>query len=234
LNPESRLLNPKAAPKAVLFDLDGTLADTAPDLARALNRLRDERGLPPLPLAQLRAYASSGARGLIQAGLGIGRDDAEFPVLREGFLDHYENALCVDTRLFPGVAELLDALDARGTPWGVVTNKAERFTQPLMQRLGLGTRAACTVSGDTTPHLKPHPEPLLHASRALGLAPEYCVYLGDDLRDIEAAIAAGMLPIAVRWGYLGTGPALEAWNAGGIIAEPLETLNFLGETQPMR
>jgi 2-phosphoglycolate phosphatase len=223
-----------APPRAIIFDLDGTLADTAPDLARALNRLRDDRGLPPLPLTQLRPYASSGARGLIQAGLGIGRDHAEFPVLRESFLDHYESSLCVDTRLFPGVAELLDALDARGMPWGIVTNKAARFTLPLMRLLGLSARAACVVSGDTTPHLKPHPEPLLHASRALKLTPEYCVYLGDDLRDVEAAIAAGMLPIAVRWGYLGTGPALEAWNAAAIIAEPLETLNFLGETQPMR
>jgi phosphoglycolate phosphatase len=210
-----------------LFDLDGTLADTAPDLARALNRLRDERKLPPMPLAQLRAHASSGARGLIHAGLGITRDHPEFAGLRENFLNHYENSICVETRLFPGIAELLTTLDARGTPWGIVTNKAERFTLPLMHLLHLNGRAACIVGGDTTPHLKPHPEPLLHASRALGIAPEYCIYLGDDLRDVEAAHAAGMMPIAVRWGYLGTGPALEEWNADAVIAEPDEVLKYL-------
>jgi phosphoglycolate phosphatase len=217
-----------------LFDLDGTLADTAPDLARALNRLRGDRALSPLPPGDLRAHASSGARGLIQAGLGITRDDPEFSALRESFLNHYGDGLCVDTRLFPGIAELLDALDARSTPWGIVTNKAERFTLPLMRLLGLDLRAACIVGGDTTPFLKPHPEPLLHASRALGMAPEQCIYLGDDLRDVEAAHAAGMMPIAVRWGYLGTGPALEAWNADAVIDEPFEVLNFLTSTPSMR
>lgn len=234
MNSESRIPNPAVTPRAVLFDLDGTLADTAPDLARALNRLRDERNLQPVPLAELRAHASSGARGLIQAGLGIARDHPEFAGLRESFLDHYEDTLCVDTRLFPGIAELLDALDARCTPWGVVTNKAERFTLPLMRLLGLELRAACIVSGDTTPYLKPHPDPLLHASRALGLTPEQCIYLGDDLRDVEAAHAAGMVPIAVRWGYLGTGPALEAWNADAVVAEPLEVLSFLQPAPSMR
>jgi N-acetyl-D-muramate 6-phosphate phosphatase len=180
-----------------------------------------------MPLEQLRAHASSGARGLIQAGLGIMRDHPEFPGLRESFLNHYENSICVETRLFPGIAELLTALDTRGTPWGIVTNKAERFTLPLMRLLDLDGRAACVVGGDTTPHLKPHPEPLFHASRALNVAPEYCMYLGDDLRDVEAARAAGMMPVAVRWGYLGTGPALEEWNADAIIAEPAEVLKYL-------
>lgn len=220
--------------QAVLFDLDGTLADTAPDLAGALNRLRHGRELPALPLSALRAHASSGARGLIQAGLGIGRDHPEFPVLRESFLDHYENALCVETHLFPGVAELLDALDARSVPWGIVTNKAARFTLPLTSLLGLERRAACIVSGDTTPNLKPHPDPLLYASRALGLPPEECIYLGDDLRDVEAARAAGMMTAAVRWGYLGTGPALEEWNADVVLDEPLDVLNYLQATPAMR
>jgi 2-phosphoglycolate phosphatase len=214
--------------RAVLFDLDGTVADTAPDLAHALNRIRRERELPPMPLADLRAHASSGARGLLHAGLGIGRDHAEFSALRETFLNHYESALCVDTRLFPGIAELLAALDARGTPWGIVTNKAERFTYPLMRLLKLDQRAACIVGGDTTPHLKPHPAPLLHAAAAMNIAPENCVYLGDDLRDVESAIAAGMMPVAVRWGYLGTGPALEQWNAAAVIEHPNEILKFLG------
>jgi phosphoglycolate phosphatase len=214
--------------RAVLFDLDGTLADTAPDLAHALNFLREQRSLPPLPLAQLRAHASSGARGLLKAGLGIEREHAEFVALREAFLTRYENALYVDTRLFPGVPELLLALEARSLRWGIVTNKAERFTLPLMRLLKFDMRAACVVGGDTTPHLKPHPEPLYHASRVMGVQPSECIYLGDDLRDIESARAAGMPAIAVRWGYLGDGAAPEAWNADAIIDHPADLLKLLG------
>lgn len=220
--------------RAVLFDLDGTLADTAPDLARALNLLRHDRELPPLPVAALRPHASSGARGLIRAGLGIERDHPEFPGLRESFLAHYENALCVDTRLFPGIAGLLSALDDASIPWGVVTNKAARFTLPLMRLLNLDQRISCVVCGDTTSHLKPHPAPLLHACRAMALAAEQCVYLGDDLRDIEAAHAAGMASIAVRWGYLGDNVKLESWGADAVIEEPLDALNFLPATPSMR
>lgn len=220
--------------RGVLFDLDGTLADTAPDLARALNRLRGDRQLPPLPVESLRRHASSGARGLIRAGLGIEREHPEFPGLREAFLVHYESALCVDTRLFPGMADLLAALDRLSIPWGVVTNKAERFTLPLMRLLNLEHRLSCVVCGDSTPHLKPHPAPLLHASREMSLAPGQCVYLGDDLRDIEAARAAGMSSIAVAWGYLGDNARLESWGADATIEEPIETLKFLALTPSMR
>jgi N-acetyl-D-muramate 6-phosphate phosphatase len=220
--------------QAVLFDLDGTLADTAPDLARALNQLRRERALPALPVAALRAHASSGARGLLKAGLGIEREHPDFGALREAFLDHYENALCVDTTLFPGVDELLAELDRRALPWGIVTNKAERFTLPLLRLLSLDTRAACVVGGDTTPNLKPHPEPLLHASRCVGLAPEQCIYLGDDLRDIQAARAANMGSLAVSWGYLGDGPGPAEWNADAVIDKPSELLKFLARTSSMR
>jgi 2-phosphoglycolate phosphatase len=213
--------------KAVLFDLDGTVADTAPDLAHALNRLRSDRKLEPLPISMLRTHASSGARGLLKAGLDIGREHPEFADLREAFLTHYENALYVDTKFFPGMQELLLELERRKLPWGIVTNKAERFTLPLLRLMGLDARTACVVGGDTTPHLKPHPEPLLFASRAIGVAPEHCIYLGDDLRDVESARAAGMPAIAVRWGYLGDGLAPEAWNADAIISEPMELLKFL-------
>jgi phosphoglycolate phosphatase len=213
--------------KAVLFDLDGTVADTAPDLARALNRLREERRLPPVPVGQLRAHASSGARGLLKAGLAIEREHPEFESLREAFLVHYENGLCVDTRLFPGVAELLAELDHRGMPWGIVTNKAMRFTEPLMRLLLLESRAACIVGGDSTPRFKPHPDPLLVASGKLGVPPEACIYLGDDLRDIQAARAAGMGAIAVRWGYLGEGDGPDGWDADAVIGEPTELLKFL-------
>ena len=202
----------------MLFDLDGTFADTAPDLARALNRLRSERALPALPVSELRPHASSGARGLIKAGLGIERGHQQFDSLREQFLNHYESALFVDTALFPGIAELLAELERREIAWGIVTNKAARFTLPLMRLLHLEQRAACIVCGDTTPNLKPHPDPMLHASRAIGIPPAGCVYLGDDLRDIQAAHAAGMKALAAGWGYLGGDTPPETWGADAIIA----------------
>jgi len=210
--------------KAVLFDFDGTLADTAADLSRAVNRLRSARGLEELPLAALRPHASAGARGLIAAGLGIAADDAEFGPLREAFLDQYESAICVDTRLFPGILDLLSALEARQLLWGVVTNKSARFTHPLLRELGLDARAACVVCGDTTPHLKPNPASLLHAAQELDLAPRDCVYLGDDLRDIQAARSAGMRAVAVTWGY---GGDVHEWNADAVIDRPQDLIEWL-------
>ncbi len=143
--------------QAVLFDLDGTLADTAPDLAAAVNKMRHDRGLEMVPLENLRPLASAGARGLIGAAFGIGPDDHEFASMREEFLANYEADLCIETTLFPGIPELLDDLDARGVRWGIVTNKVARLTEPLVAQLGLEERAGCVVSGDTTPHSKPHP-----------------------------------------------------------------------------
>ena len=207
--------------KAVLFDFDGTLADTAADLSRALNRLRAARGLADLPLEDLRPHASSGARGLIGAGLGILPEHPEFKTLRDAFLAHYEAEICVDTRLFAGMDELLAGIEARGLRWGIVTNKSTVLTRRLVKALGLEARAACVVCGDTTPHLKPHPASLLHASKELGLAPADCVYLGDDLRDVQAARAAGMRSVAVEWGY---GEGLAAWHADAIIARPQDLL----------
>ena len=210
--------------KAVLFDFDGTLADTASDLARALNRVRAGRGLPELPLEQLRGHASAGARGLLQAGMGVFPDHADFKSLREAFLAHYEDRICVDTRLFPGLLDLLSTIESRRMRWGIVTNKSTRLTQLLVRELGLDARAACVVCGDTTPHLKPHPAPLLHAARELALEPSQCVYLGDDLRDIQAARSAGMRCIAVAWGY-GTG--LSSWNADATIERPADLIDWL-------
>ncbi|MGH8620835.1 MAG: HAD-IA family hydrolase, partial [Burkholderiales bacterium] len=188
--------------KAILFDLDGTLADTAPDLTFALNRVRGARGLPPLPLAATRPYASQGARGLIGVGFDLHPGDPGYDALRDEFLSAYAENLCRETRLFAGMPELLDRLDARALPWGVVTNKAERFTLPLLDLLELRSRAACVIGGDTTGRIKPHPEPLLAASRAIALAPSACVYVGDDRRDVEAGQAAGMKTAVARWGYL--------------------------------
>lgn len=209
---------------AVLFDFDGTLADTAADLSRALNRLRSARGLETLPLEKLRPHASSGARGLIEAGLGILPGHAEFNPLREAFLQHYADDICVDTRLFPGIAELLAAIEARGLRWGIVTNKSTKLTWMIVKALGLHERAACVVCGDTTPHLKPNPASLLHAAQELALAPGHCVYLGDDLRDIQAARSASMRAVAVEWGY---GAGLHSWNADAVIARPGDLIEWL-------
>lgn len=215
-------------PQAILFDLDGTLADTAPDLAQALNKLRLERGMAPAPYESLRPYASAGARGLIGAGLGLTPEAAEYEALRVAFLNNYEAAMAVHSRLFDGVTELLAQLNRSGIAWGIVTNKAMRFTDPLVPMIGLG-HAACVVSGDTTPHAKPHPAPLLEAAQRLGKAPEHCWYVGDDMRDIQAGRAAGMLTIAAAWGYCGSdGPT--QWNAHAIAQEPLELLQLISRT----
>ena len=212
---------------AVLFDLDGTLADTAPDLARALNRVRAERGLAPLPPEIARPHTSAGARGQLKAGFGITPEDADYGELREKFLDFYEKELCVDTRLFDGIPQVLAKLQARKLPWGVVTNKGKRFTQPLLRLLAVDHLAGCVVSGDSTPHIKPHPAPLELAASLLFLEPEACVYVGDDLRDAQAARAAGMHFAAAGWGYLGEGGDPNGWGADAVLAHPSEILELL-------
>jgi len=212
--------------KAVLFDLDGTLADTAPDLAAALNRLRAEQHLEPLALEKLRPFASAGARGLVHVGFGVKPGDDEYDALRETFLEFYAERPCVETRLFPGIAELLAELARRSIAWGVVTNKATRYTEQVLE--GLGLAPACVVCGDTTPHLKPHPAPMLHALGLLSLPAPQCVYLGDDLRDIQAGRAAGMRTVAVDWGYHhpeSGGPG--TWQADAVIAQPRDLIGLL-------
>ncbi len=214
------------AVKAVLFDLDGTLADTAPDLSYALNRMRAARGLPELPVAATRPYTSHGARGLLGVGLDVAPGHPEYVALRKEFLDIYAGNLCRETRLFPGMDELLVELERRAVLWGVVTNKAERYTLPLLELLAVRSRAACIIGGDTTGKLKPDPAPLLAASARIGIAPRDCIYLGDDRRDMEAGRAAGMTVVAARFGYL-NGSEPETWAADGIIDEPLELLQYL-------
>lgn len=218
---------PKAGMRAVLFDLDGTLADTAPDLARALNRVRAANDLAPMPLAITRPYTSSGARGLLKVGFGLEPGDERYEALRLQFLDFYATGICVDTLLFDGMAELLDQFDQDHLPWGVVTNKAARFTLPLLRGLRLAERAACIVGGDTTARAKPHPDSLLHAATALQLPPSTCLYVGDDLRDVQAARAAGMRVLAAKYGYLGDGGPIEFWDADGVIDHPREVLDYL-------
>lgn len=212
---------------AVLFDLDGTFADTAPDLGRAINAMRTARGLAPVPLDDTRRVTSLGARGLLGVGFGMGPDHADYAAMREEFLRIYENNLCCDTALFPGMAELIDEIEGRGIRWGIVTNKAERFALPLLLQLGYSKRAACIVGGDTTPHMKPHPAPLLAAAKMIDCVAEQCIYVGDDERDIQAGRAAGMQTIAVRFGYLnGSNP--DAWGASHIVDSPAGILNHIG------
>jgi phosphoglycolate phosphatase len=208
------------ATRLVLFDLDGTLADTAPDLAGAVNRMLLTRGRAALPLATLRPLASHGARGLIGRAFGVTPADDAFEALRQEFFREYEAALCADTTLFPAMASTLATLEARGVRWGIVTNKVARFTDPLVDALGLTARAACVVSGDTTPHAKPHPAPLLHALAEAGESAAHAVYVGDDLRDVQAGRAAQMRTVAAAYGYLGDGLALVDWGADHIIETP--------------
>lgn len=212
--------------KAVLFDLDGTFADTAPDLGYALNRMRADRGMPPLPIEAMRPVTSLGARGLLGVGFNIAPEHPGYDSMRDEFLQLYEQNLCRSTSLFPGTPELIDAIEARDLRWGIVTNKAERFARPLLEQLHFAHRAACIIGGDTTGKIKPHPEPLLAACRIIAIAPRSCVYVGDDRRDIEAGRAAGMKTVAVRYGYL-NGSAPDTWEADAIIDRPQDLLQHL-------
>ncbi len=213
--------------RGVLFDLDGTLIDSAPDLAGAANRLRADHGMEPLPLALLRPMVGSGARGMVGVAFGVAPGEPRFEPLRDAFLAHYEAGLLQSTQPFEGVDQMLAALEAAGIPWGIVTNKATRFTSPIVAGLGLAQRAAVVVCGDTTAHSKPHPEPLWHAARAMGLAPESMVYVGDDLRDAQAARAAGMAMVVATWGYLGLGEPVHDWGADALLDAPDQLLNWL-------
>jgi phosphoglycolate phosphatase len=218
-------------PGAVLFDLDGTLADTAPDLAAATNKVRIERGLEPLAYEALRPVASHGARGLIGVAFGVGPQDAEFESLRLAFLANYEAEICVRTQLFPGMTNVLAELSRAGIPWGIVTNKSARLTVPLVAQLAFPVPPACVVAGDTTPYAKPHPAPLLHAAQSIGIDARQIVYVGDDLRDIEAGRAAGMPTIAASYGYCGNEQAPETWQADALIAGAAELIPLLLESQ---
>ncbi|MYM24655.1 HAD-IA family hydrolase [Duganella sp. FT135W] len=213
------------APRAILFDLDGTLADTAPDLAAAVNLLRTVRGLEPTAYDILRPTASAGARGMIGASFGLAPEDDGYAELRDGFFSNYEAAMAVHSGLFDGITTLLDGITAAGPQWGIVTNKPKRFTDPLLPQIGLA-HAACAISGDTTPHAKPHPAPLLEAARRLQLAPQDCWYVGDDVRDIQAGRAAGMLTIACGWGYCGPVEP-QHWQADYVFQQPAELLALL-------
>ena len=212
--------------QAVLFDLDGTLIDSAPDLAAAADKMRTDRGLPSLPFEQYRPMAGAGARGMLGVAFGMSPEHADFPQWREEFFSNYEQCMTLNTHAFDGVQELIGALVERGLPWGVVTNKSKRFTEPLTAAMPLFSTAGAIVSGDTTPHAKPHPAPLLEAARRLDIAPEHCIYIGDDERDIQAGRAACMGTVAATYGYMGQ-QKVEHWNAHLHIESPLDLLKFL-------
>ena len=208
--------------KAVLFDLDGTFADTAPDMARALNVIRHRHGLTPLPLSVVRPYVSHGARGMLEVGFGISPQHVTFAALQDAFYDEYQQNICIESTLFAGIDSLLSTLEQRAISWGIVTNKAARFALPIAEALGFAQRAGCIVCGDTTPHTKPHPAPLLHAADLIGIAPEDTLYVGDHVRDIQAAHAAGMRGVVAAYGYIGADTDSRLWGAAFSIAAPSE------------
>ncbi|WP_398500979.1 HAD-IA family hydrolase [Variovorax sp.] len=212
--------------RAVLFDLDGTLIDSAPDLGAAADQMRTARGLASYPLERYRPMAGAGARGMLGVAFGITPDAPEFDALREEFFVTYERCM-FNTQAFDGVPPLIEALIARGLRWGVVTNKSKRFTEPLTQAMPLFASAGAVVSGDTTPHAKPHPEPLHEAARRLGIPSEHCIYVGDDERDIIAGRAAGMRTVAAAYGYMGAQADATRWEADALITSPGELLKLL-------
>ena len=212
---------------AILFDLDGTLIDSAPDLGAAADQMRVARGMPSLPLASYRHMAGAGARGMLEIAFSIGVDYPGYEAMREEFFSNYAACLTERTVVFDGVHELIACLEQRQLPWGVVTNKSSRFTDPLTRAMPLFVSAGVIVSGDTTPHAKPHPAPLLEAARRLGIPAEQCVYVGDDERDIAAGLAAGMKTVAASYGYLGKKTEIQAWGAHAEINSPLALLQLL-------
>jgi len=213
--------------RTVLFDLDGTLVDSAPDLAGATNEMLVARGLPEVPFERLRPMVGAGARGMMGVAFGVSPMETSFAALRDEFFDRYERRLLRETFAFDGIAAMLQALSDEGWSWGIVTNKSERFALPLARGLGWDTRAAAVIGGDTTPHSKPHPAPLLEAARRAGVSPSECIYVGDDARDILAGRAAGMPTVAVRWGYLGDGEPIDAWGADVVVDTPLQLIEWL-------
>ena len=213
--------------RAVLFDLDGTLIDSAPDLGAAADQMRTDRGMASLPLECYRPMAGAGARGMLGVAFGITPDKPEFVPLRDEFFLNYEARMLRNTQVFAGAAELVKALCARGLQWGVVTNKSVRFTEPLTRAIPLFESARVIISGDSTPFAKPHPEPLFEAARRLGVAPETCVYVGDDERDIMAGRAAGMRTVAATYGYMGEQAEVARWEADAAISSPMELLQLL-------
>lgn len=218
---------PERTVRGVLFDLDGTLLDTAPDMASALNALRVAEGLAPLPFEKIRGEVSHGSKAMIETGFGKNLAEDQAEALRQRFLGHYTETLCRDTKLFPRMESVLDTLEKAGMAWGVVTNKPAFLTHPLLRALHLEQRCCCIVSGDTLPRRKPYPDPLIHAAAQCGLAPAQCVYIGDAERDIASGRAAGMATAVACWGYIGADDHPEIWGADHLLHKPADVLVWL-------
>ena len=216
--------------QAVLFDLDGTLIDSAPDLGAAVDKMRTDRGMDGFALETYRHMAGAGARGMLGIAFGMAPDHPEFAAYKEEFFVNYENCMTERTFAFDGVPELIAQLQAMGLPWGVVTNKSMRFAGPLTRGMPLFASAGTVVGGDTTPHAKPHPAPLLEAARQLGVAPQRCVYVGDDERDVVAGLAAQMRTVAATYGYLGKTANTQQWGADAEIQHPFALMDLLKRT----
>ena len=224
-------MSPSTPLAAVLLDLDGTLLDTAPDMVRIANMLRVQEQLPPRAFAELRPYVSHGSAAVLRAAFE-GLEGVRLASMQQRFLELYRQHLVIDTRLFAGFEQVLEALEANDLPWGVITNKPGWLTEPLLAQLGLYERAACVLSGDTLPVRKPDPLPLLTAAQRIAVAPERCLYLGDALRDMQAARAANMVALAARYGYIGPQENTADWPATGWIDSPLELLDWVGLQRP--
>ena len=211
----------------VLFDLDGTLLDTAPDLGLALNMQRERHGLPPLPQDTIRPYASHGSKGLLSVGFSLTPEHVNFGDMREEYLAIYDEVMTQSPTLFEGMKELLEAIEERGLRWGIVTNKPRRFTGPILKKTGLDSRAACVVCGDDAARAKPHPDTLLKACELTGRHVDECLYVGDAERDIQAGKAAGMRTVISLYGYIDDADKPHEWEADGAIQHPSELLALL-------
>jgi N-acetyl-D-muramate 6-phosphate phosphatase len=214
-------------PQAIFFDLDGTLIDSAPDLAAAADKLRTDRGLSSIAYERYRPMAGAGARGMLHIAFEMKPDHADYEAYREEFYVNYESHLTERTFAFDGIEAMLASIKQKRLPWGIVTNKSKRFTNPLVEQMTLLHGAAAVISGDTTPHTKPHPEPVLAAARIAGIDPRKCWYVGDDKRDIESGRAAGMATIAANWGYMGEHD-VSTWGADVVLDQPAQLLALLG------
>lgn len=217
---------PEGPFEAILFDLDGTLVDTAPDMVDVLLGMQKDHGQEPLPFETVRSHVSNGAMALVRLGFPDA-DDTHAKKLHGEYLDRYQDAVCVHSALFPGLGDLLDRLDAGGRRWGVVTDKPRRMAEPLLDALGLRTRAACAISGDALPQRKPDPAPLVLASRQMGVSPETMLYVGDSVRDIQAGRAAGMFTVAASWGYITDDDDPAAWQADLVVRDTQELAHFV-------
>lgn len=213
--------------KLALFDFDGTLADTAGDMAGALNILLQSKNKKPIPFDQLRPHISNGTPALLKIGFGLSPNGVKYELLKSSFLEIYEENICIHTDLFPGISDILERCQNTNLPWGIVTNKPEKLTLQIIEQLGLSSKVACVIGGDSLPERKPSPMPLLHACKLTGFAPQDAVYIGDSVRDVQAGINAGLDTIGVTYGYIPPNDDPKLWKAKYLIDSVAEIADLL-------